>query len=224
MHGSTHFWFKHASCNPHSADTTHSGRQFGGEPIIFVWQAHTAAPFDTRQFEFWPPVISWQFEIIRNWYYKFFFVVRTYMDLDCINPVALGQVLVCMKQKDPLCSLEGTHNLVYGLRQHRLPVVHKCWRTGQRICCSNMLLMGYIQCSLYILDGSRCMDPQSNHWHTYKLRCRKLHCLRMGLDHMDCTVLVEAFQLFLCIAWTDHQCNEVSMCIWVCGFECDILK
>lgn len=45
-----------ASCNPHSAETTHSGLQCGGEPIIFGWHAHTAAPFDTRHTEFNPPV------------------------------------------------------------------------------------------------------------------------------------------------------------------------
>lgn len=45
-----------AFCNAHSAETTHSGLQFGGEPIIFGWQAHTAAPFATRQTEFCPPV------------------------------------------------------------------------------------------------------------------------------------------------------------------------
>lgn len=53
-HGSLHFWFKQAYCNAHSALTTHSGRQLGGEPIIFDWQAQTAAPFATRQTEFAP--------------------------------------------------------------------------------------------------------------------------------------------------------------------------
>lgn len=121
-------------------------------------------------------------------------------------------------------SMKSIFTWVYDSRQRRLPVVHKYWRTGQRICCSNMPSMGYIQCSLYILDGSQCMDLQSSLWHTCKLHCHNLHCFRMDLDHMDCTVLVEAFQLFLRIAWTDHPCNEVNMCKWVCGFECDILK
>lgn len=146
------------------------------------------------------------------------------MELDCIGPVAPELVLVYMQQMDHLYSLVGMSSSVYDLRQHNLPVAHKYLRMDQHICYLNMLLMDYIQYSLYILDDNRCMDPQSNLWHMYKLHYRILHCCRMDLDHMDYMVLVEVFQLFLCIAWMDHQCNEVDRYKWVCGFECDTLK
>ena len=45
-HGSTHFWFLQASSVGQSSLKIHSGRQFGGEPVIPDWheQSHRS-PF-----------------------------------------------------------------------------------------------------------------------------------------------------------------------------------
>lgn len=180
MHGSTHFWFKQASCKPHSADTTHSGLQFGGEPIIFVWQAHTAAPFVTRQFEFGPPDIminnknAIMFQQIEN-LYKIF---KTYMDLDCIDLVGLELVLVDMQQMDHQYSLVSMYSLGCDLKQHKLPVIHKYLHMDRHICYWGMLLMDCIRCSWCIGVGSRYTDLQSNLWCMYKWHCHTLRCYR----------------------------------------------
>lgn len=91
--------------------------------------------------------------------YVFF---ETYMDLDYIDLAALELVLVYMQRRDHLYSLVGTYNLVYDLRQHKLPVVHKYLHMDRHICYLDMLLMGYIQYSLYIPDDSRYTGRQSN--------------------------------------------------------------
>lgn len=53
-HGSTHFWFIHASAAGHSEFIEHSGRQFGGEPMYVGKHEHAKLSPLTRHSEFAP--------------------------------------------------------------------------------------------------------------------------------------------------------------------------
>lgn len=46
--GDTHFWFLQVLSEGHSVLTTHSGLQFGGDPLYSGKQEHTLCPFDIR--------------------------------------------------------------------------------------------------------------------------------------------------------------------------------
>ena len=53
-HGSEHFWFIHALFVEHSELTTHSGRQFGGDPTNVERQEQVETPLFTRHSLFGP--------------------------------------------------------------------------------------------------------------------------------------------------------------------------
>lgn len=57
-HGFLHFWFTHDRSSAHSELTKHSGRQFGGAPIISGKQLHTAWLFNSRHWLFRPQGIE----------------------------------------------------------------------------------------------------------------------------------------------------------------------
>lgn len=59
-HGSLHFWLMHDLSWGHSELRIHSGRQFGGAPIISGKQLHTACWSNSRHWLFTPHGDGWQ--------------------------------------------------------------------------------------------------------------------------------------------------------------------
>lgn len=53
-HGSRHFWLRQANAFEHSPFDTHSGRQFGGDPMKVLRQEHDGESPITRHSELGP--------------------------------------------------------------------------------------------------------------------------------------------------------------------------
>lgn len=58
-HGSLHFWFMHARLLGHSVLETHSGLQFGGDPINSLRHEHDGESPIARHSEFGPQGDGW---------------------------------------------------------------------------------------------------------------------------------------------------------------------